>query len=90
MCWNDSRDRRVALRSEVPARGRDAATRAKVFEAFFSTKRGGSGLGLPATRKIIEAHGDRMALQNEVGRGTQVTIKLPVPPLACRLRGGGG
>ena len=59
--------------------GMDAVTRAKVFDAFFSTKRGGSGLGLPTTRKIIEAHGGRMALQSEVGRGTQVTIKLPVP-----------
>jgi len=59
--------------------GMDAATRAKVFDAFFSTKRGGSGLGLPTTRKIVEAHGGRMALQSEVGRGTQVTLKLPVP-----------
>jgi signal transduction histidine kinase len=43
-------------------------------------------LGLPTTRKIVEAHGGRMALQSEVGRGTQVTIKLPVP---ARLPAGG-
>ena len=58
--------------------GMDAATQAKVFETFFSTKRGGSGLGLPTTRKIIEGHGGQIALQSEPGRGTQVTIKLPV------------
>jgi signal transduction histidine kinase len=59
--------------------GMDDATREKVFDTFFSTKRGGSGLGLPTTRKVIEAHGGRMTLQSEPGRGTQVTIKLPVP-----------
>jgi two-component system, NtrC family, sensor histidine kinase HydH len=59
--------------------GMDEPTREKVFDAFFSTKRGGSGLGLPTTRKVIEAHGGRITLQSEIGRGTQVTIKLPVP-----------
>jgi signal transduction histidine kinase len=60
--------------------GMDEKTRAHVFEAFFSTKPGGSGLGLPTTRKIIEAHGGRITAQSEVGRGTQFTIELPVPP----------
>jgi len=58
----------------------------RVFDAFFSTKRGGSGLGLSTTRKIIEAHGGRITLQSEPGRGTQFTVKLPVPP---RLVGSG-
>ena len=59
--------------------GMDAETQAHVFDAFYSTKSGGSGLGLPTTRKIIEAHGGPIALQSEVGRGTQFTVKLPVP-----------
>jgi two-component system, NtrC family, sensor histidine kinase HydH len=67
--------------------GMDDATREKVFDTFFSTKRGGSGLGLPTTRKVIEAHGGRMTLQSVVGRGTQVTVKLPVP---ARLPADGG
>jgi signal transduction histidine kinase len=67
--------------------GMDAETQTKVFDAFFSMKRGGSGLGLPTTRKIIEGHGGRISLQSEVGRGTQVTIKLPVP---ARLPADGG
>ena len=37
--------------------GMDAETLGKVFGAFFTTKQGGSGLGLPTARKIIEAHG---------------------------------
>ncbi len=59
--------------------GMNAETQAHAFEAFYSTKRGGSGLGLPTTRKIIEAHGGQITLQSEVGRGTRFTITLPVP-----------
>lgn len=59
--------------------GMDAETQARVFDAFFTMKRGGSGLGLPTARKIIESHGGRVLLQSEAGRGTQITIKLPVP-----------
>jgi signal transduction histidine kinase len=50
-----------------------------MFEAFFSTKPGGSGLGLPTTTKIVEAHGGRILVQSEVGHGTQFTIELPAP-----------
>jgi signal transduction histidine kinase len=60
--------------------GMDKETQAKVFDAFFSTKGSGSGLGLPTTRKIIEAHGGSISLQSELGRGTQFTIRLPLPP----------
>ncbi len=58
--------------------GMDDKTLARIFEPFFSTKSGGSGLGLPTARKIIETHGGRIAVQSEVGRGTQFTIELPV------------
>jgi signal transduction histidine kinase len=60
--------------------GMDDYTAAHMFEAFFSTKAGGSGLGLPTTAKIIEAHGGRIHVQSEVGRGTQFTVELPAPP----------
>ena len=59
--------------------GMDSKTAMRMFEAFFSTKSGGSGLGLPTARKIIEAHGGRISVQSEVGRGTQFTIEFPQP-----------
>jgi signal transduction histidine kinase len=59
--------------------GIDDHTAAHMFEAFFSTKPGGSGLGLPTTGKIIEAHGGQIHVQSEVGRGTKFTIELPAP-----------
>jgi signal transduction histidine kinase len=69
----------VALEMIDTGCGMDEETCSKVFDAFFSTKRGGSGLGLPTARKIIEAHGGRITVRSERGRGTQFTIKLPVP-----------
>ncbi len=58
--------------------GMDDATASKMFEAFYSTKPGGSGLGLPTTAKLIEAHGGTITVQSELGRGTRFTIELPV------------
>jgi signal transduction histidine kinase len=50
---------------------------AKAFRPFYSTRVGGTGLGLPTTKKIIEAHGGTIDVQSAVGRGTKFTIRLP-------------
>jgi signal transduction histidine kinase len=74
-----SRNDNVALYLIDTGCGMDERTAAQMFDAFFSTKPGGSGLGLPTTAKIIEAHGGRITVESEVGRGTQFTVELPVP-----------
>lgn len=66
--------------------GMDDRTAARMFETFYSTKPNGSGLGLPTTSKIIEAHGGAIRVETELDRGTHFTITLPVPP---RLPGQG-
>jgi signal transduction histidine kinase len=53
---------------------------AKVFQPFYSTKKSGSGLGLPTTRRIVEAHRGAIEVQSEVGKGTKFTIRLPACP----------
>jgi signal transduction histidine kinase len=66
--------------------GMDERTAAQMFDAFFSTKPGGSGLGLPTTAKIIDGHHGRIEVQSAVGRGTQITIELPVPARLAATR----
>ncbi len=70
----------VALDLIDTGTGMDEKTAMKMFEPFYSTKSGGSGLGLPTARKIIEAHGGRIGVHSEVGRGTQFTLEFPTPP----------
>ena len=52
----------------------------RLFRPFFSTRPGGTGLGLATTRKIVEAHGGTIEVQSEVDRGTKFTLRLPVVP----------
>lgn len=49
----------------------------QVFEAGFSTKNRGSGVGLTVTRRVVEQHGGRIDIESAPGRGTRVTITLP-------------
>jgi signal transduction histidine kinase len=57
--------------------GMTEEVRSRIFEAFFSTRPEGSGLGLPTTRKIIEAHRGSIHVQSEPGKGSRFTIRLP-------------
>jgi signal transduction histidine kinase len=50
----------------------------RVFEVFFSTKPGGTGLGLALARRIVEGHGGTITIASSPERGTTLTIDLPV------------
>jgi signal transduction histidine kinase len=50
----------------------------KVFDPYYTTRSGGTGLGLPTCRRIIEEHGGHIELHSEVGKGTSFTITLPL------------
>lgn len=60
--------------------GMEEETIRKMFEPFYSTKLGGTGLGLPTVRRIVEGHGGRIAVQSEPGRGTQFSLSFPALP----------
>jgi signal transduction histidine kinase len=66
---------RCRLRNAGPAIPPDALPR--VFEIFFSTKPGGTGIGLALCQRIVEEHGGTLAIESSPEHGTTVTIVLP-------------
>lgn len=57
--------------------GMTAETLQKVFNVYFSTKKGGSGLGLPTAKRIVEQHGGSIRVRSIPNSGTTFTIALP-------------
>lgn len=61
--------------------------REKIFQVYFSTKRGGTGLGLPMVKRIVEEHNGTVTFQSEEGKGTSFRIFIP---FGSGARGNGG
>ncbi|MEN0068217.1 MAG: ATP-binding protein, partial [Myxococcota bacterium] len=56
--------------------GIDADVREKLFVPFFTTKQGGTGLGLPICRRIVEAHGGELDVHSVSGQGSTFVVRL--------------
>jgi two-component system nitrogen regulation sensor histidine kinase NtrY len=67
----------IAIEVSDRGTGMTEAVLSNALLPFYSTKRGGTGLGLALVREIAEAHGGRVALANRPGGGVSVTITLP-------------
>jgi nitrogen fixation/metabolism regulation signal transduction histidine kinase len=70
-------DGHVVVRFADTGVGMDAEALERAFEPFFSTKTGGSGLGLANARRNIETGGGRVSIASTPGAGTTVSVSLP-------------
>ena len=79
---------RVRIIVEDTGIGIPAENLHSIFDPFFSTKETGTGLGLPLSLGIIEAHGGVLQVQSKPGRGTAVIIELPMESNGKERRSG--
>ena len=66
--WFRIRDNGPGIESEVANR---------IFDPFYTSKQSGTGLGLPITKKLVEAHGGEIELITDVGQGTEFVVTFP-------------
>ena len=69
---------RVSLEDTGPGIPKDKLD--DIFEAFYTTKDEGTGLGLNICKRIIHEHSGQIRVISELGKGTKFTIDLPVNP----------
>ena len=76
--------RLVSDRSQVEATIRDtgcgipAEKLGNIFDPFYTTREGGTGLGLTITHQIISSHGGKIDVRSDLGKGTQFVVTFPV------------
>jgi len=79
--------RTVTIVIEDTGHGMSEETLSRIFDLFFTTKPQGTGLGMALARSVIDLHGGELLMHSALGKGTRVTIRLPLEPIP---EGGGG
>ncbi len=69
---------RVAVTVQDQGIGMTAEDMAHIFDPYFTTRRTGTGLGLPISKNIVEGLGGSIAVTSRRGEGTEVRIDLPL------------
>jgi signal transduction histidine kinase len=72
-----ARDGKVAIVVADHGTGINNPDLSRVFDPYFTTKRGGTGLGLPIAKNIVEGLGGSLTVASAIGRGTEMRIELP-------------
>ncbi|HZU82230.1 MAG TPA: HAMP domain-containing sensor histidine kinase [Polyangiaceae bacterium] len=72
---------RIMVRDE--GAGMTADVLERIRKPYFTTKEGGTGLGVAVARGLVEQHGGRIDFKSTPGKGTTVTLALPVKPKPC-------
>jgi signal transduction histidine kinase len=74
---------RLALSVEDNGVGIPPEHRERIFEVFYSTRKGGTGLGLAVVERIARAHGGELEVESRPGVGTRVAVVLPVAAMSA-------
>lgn len=88
--WTERAGGSVAIVVADRGAGIDRANLVRVFDPYFTTKRGGTGLGLPIAKNIVEGMGGTITVESEPEHGTVIRIDLPLETPAGRLDLPGG
>lgn len=78
--WADASTESMIVKIVDDGDGMDGRTLSHAFDPFFSAKPAGRqvGMGLPRAQQLVSAHGGRIDLGSELGRGTTATLTLPI------------
>ena len=74
----DARTNDIAVRFSDTGKGIPQENLNKIFNPFFTTKEDGTGLGLSLVHRIIDFHKGKINIESEMGKGTEVIVRLPV------------
>jgi len=86
-------DRRAAAVAAAVADAKGIAARGgvtretleRIKKPYFTTRKGGTGLGIAVARGLIEQHGGKLEYSSELGKGTVAKIELPVCSLKAKM-----
>lgn len=78
-------DYEVRLDFEDTGKGINSAQMGKLFQPFATTRAGGTGLGLLIVRRILREHGGEIDIESREGKGTRITLWLPLVEKKIRL-----
>jgi PAS domain S-box-containing protein len=81
----DADDQWVSISFADTGGGISAENMSKIFEPYFTTKAGGTGLGLLIVRRIVREHGGEIDLASDEGQGLTFTIRLPLHDRRVRM-----
>lgn len=82
---NSDKDVRIIISDSGP--GISSKDRAKIFQPFHTSRKEGTGLGLPIASRIVQAHGGTIQVESEIGQGSSFIILLPLDFKILNKRG---
>ena len=68
----------ILVEIEDNGTGMSAKVKERIFEPFYTTKKGGTGIGLSIVNNVLQAYGGEISVESEEGSGTKFSVNFPV------------